>query len=377
VISVAPARKDYYELLGVSKGATPEEIRKAYRKLVKEWHPDAYKGEDKKAAEAKFKEIQEAYEVLSDQEKRAMFDRFGYVGDPSSYSRGSGRTPGAEGGHFDDLFGDFQDVFDVFFGGRSGGSSRTQGPRAARGEDIHASVVVELKDVILGKKVILEYDRYSACGSCNGNGSENGTSFRTCPNCNGTGYIKEEHRSFFGIFSNTRTCNTCNGNGRIIDKRCPTCGGVGTEKERHQVSVNIPAGVENNATLRISGHGNSGQNGGPAGDLYVSVRVEMPSEYRRNGNDIYLSKEVDYVEAALGTTVEIELPEGGTETLKIPAGTSPNTVFRMKNLGIPAISSNRRGDLLVTVRVSISKPSSREKKLLQQIAKLKNSKVVE
>lgn len=375
---MAPSRKDYYEILGVPKTATPEDIRKAYRKLVKEWHPDAYKGEDKKSAEAKFKEIQEAYEVLSDQEKRATFDRFGYVGDPSAYSRGSGRTPGAEGGHFDDIFGDFQDVFDVFFGSnRAGGTARTQGPRAIRGEDIHASVVVDLKDVILGKKVILEYDRSTTCKSCNGNGSEGGTSYKTCPNCNGTGYIKEEHRSFFGIFSNTHACNTCGGSGRIIDKRCPDCGGRGTQKERHQVSVNIPASVENGSTLRIGGHGNAGQNGGPSGDLYVSVRVEMPSEYRRNGNDLYVSKEIDYVEAALGTSIDVGLPEGGSETLKIPAGTSPNTVFRMKNLGVPNISGSKRGDLLVTVRVNIGRPSSREKKLLQQIAKLKNSKVVE
>ncbi len=375
---MAQSRKDYYEILGVSRNATDEDIRKAYRRLVKEWHPDAYKGADKKDAEAKFKEIQEAYEVLSDKEKRAMFDRFGYVGDPSSYSRGSGRTPGSAGGNFDDMFGDFQDVFDVFFGGsRSGTSSRSQGPRAVRGEDIHASVAIDLKDVILGKKVILEYDRNKVCHKCKGTGAEDGTSFKTCPTCNGSGYVKEEHRSFFGMFSNTHACNTCNGTGRIIDKRCGQCSGRGYVKERHQVSVAIPAGVENGATLRIGGHGNSGQNGGPYGDLYVSVRVEMPSEFRRSGNDLYITKEIDYVEGALGTTVEIPLPEGGTETLRIPAGTSPNTVFRMKNLGVPSVSGNRRGDLLVTVRVNISKPSSKEKKLLQQIAKLKNSRVVE
>ncbi|MGC9321770.1 MAG: DnaJ domain-containing protein, partial [Kosmotogaceae bacterium] len=166
---MAQSRKDYYEILGVSRNASDEDIRKAYRKLVKEWHPDAYKGSSKKDAESKFKEIQEAYEVLSDKEKRAMFDRFGYVGDPASFSRGSGRTPGNAGGNFDEVFGDFQDVFDVFFGGsRSGASSRSQGPRAVRGEDIHASVVIELRDVILGKKVVLEYDRNKVCQSCNG-----------------------------------------------------------------------------------------------------------------------------------------------------------------------------------------------------------------
>ncbi len=375
---MAQSRKDYYEILGVSRNASDDDIRKAYRRLVKEWHPDAYKGSNKKDAEAKFKEIQEAYEVLSDKEKRAMFDRFGYVGDAAANPRGSGRTPGSTGGSFDDVFGDFQDVFDVFFGGsRSGGSSKTQGPRAVRGEDIHASVVIDLKDVILGKKVILEYDRNKVCQSCKGTGAEGGTSFKTCPTCNGTGYVKEEHRSFFGMFSNTHVCNTCSGSGRIIDKRCSVCGGRGYEKERHQVSVTIPAGVENGATLRIGGHGNAGQNGGPYGNLYVSVRVEMPSEFRRSGNDLYVSKEIDYVEAALGTTLEISLPEGGTEILRIPAGTNPNTVFRMKNLGVPSVSGGKRGDLLVTVRVNISKPSSKEKKLLQQIAKVKNSRVVE
>lgn len=373
---MATARKDYYETLGVDKGSTPEQIKKAYRTLVKEWHPDAYKGSDKSVAEEKFKDIQEAYDVLSDSQKKAMYDKFGYVGD-QGYSS-SGRTSGGSGGPFDDMFGDFQDVFDVFFGG-SAGRSRTsrQADRAVKGEDIHAAVTIDLKEVITGKKVFLEYDRRTSCDSCKGTGAEGGTSFRTCPTCNGSGVIKEEHRSFFGVFSNTRICGTCGGNGRIIDKKCSKCSGSGKESEKHRVQLNIPAGVENGATLRLPGHGNSGSFGGPSGDLYVRVRVNMPKEFKRSGNDLLCAAEIDYIEAVLGTSVNMNLPEGGTETLKIPSGTNPGTVFRMKNLGVPSMNRSKRGDIIVTIKVKISKPSLKEKKLLNQLAKLKNARVDE
>ncbi|AKI97087.1 molecular chaperone DnaJ [Kosmotoga pacifica] len=362
------ARKDYYEILGIARDASKDDIKRAYRKLVKQWHPDAYKGDNKKAAEEKFKEIQEAYEVLSDPQKRAMYDRFGYVGEPG-YT-GGGRTAGTSGGFFEDIFGDFQDIFDVFFGG----SRTTRGERVHRtvkGEDIHATITVELKDAINGKTTFLEYDRKIICSSCKGTGAENGTSFSTCPRCNGTGVVTEEHRSFFGVFTNTHTCEACRGSGRIIDRRCPVCHGTGDIKERHRVRINIPAGVEDGATIRLTGQGNAGKYGGPNGDLYVRVRVNMPPHYRRSGNDLLYTVELDYTQAALGTIVKIPLPEGGFENLKIPAGTDPNTIFKLKGYGIPSMSSGRRGDILVTIKVRIPKPSSKEKKLLEELAKVK------
>jgi len=364
---VMTTRKDYYEILGVPRDATKEDIKKAYRKLVKQWHPDAYKGSDKKNAEEKFKEIQEAYEVLSDPQKRSMYDRFGYVGEPS-YS--GGKTSGNSGGFFEDIFGDFQDIFDVFFGGsRTAHSTRTH--RSVKGEDIHATITVELKDTINGKITFLEYNRKATCNACNGTGAENGTSFSTCPRCNGTGTVTEEHRSFFGVFTNTHVCEACGGTGKIINKRCPACHGTGTVQERHRVRINIPPGVEDGATIRLAGQGNSGRYGGPNGDLYVRVRVSMPPYYRRSGNDILYTVEIDYTQAALGTVVKIPLPEGSYENLKIPAGTDPGTVFKLKGYGIPSMSSGRRGDILVTVKVKIPKPSLKEKKLLEELARTK------
>ncbi|OAA31423.1 molecular chaperone DnaJ [Kosmotoga arenicorallina S304] len=362
------ARKDYYEILGVSRDASKDDIKRAYRKLVKQWHPDAYKGSDKKQAEEKFKEIQEAYEILNDPQKRSMYDRFGYVGEPG-YS-GGGRTTGNSGGFFEDIFGDFQDIFDVFFGGsRSTQGRRTQ--RSVKGEDIHTTITVEIKDVINGKISFLEYDRKVACSACNGTGAEKGTSFSTCPRCNGTGTVTEEHRSFFGVFTNTHVCEACGGTGKIISKRCQTCNGTGSVRQKHRVRINIPAGVEDGATIRLTGQGNSGKFGGPNGDLYVRVRVSMPPYYRRSGNDLLYSVEIDYTEAALGTIVKIPLPEGSYENLKIPAGTDPGTIFKLKGYGIPSMNSGRRGDILVTVKVKIPKPSLKEKKLLEELAKVK------
>jgi len=373
---MAASRKDYYSILGVPRDASREDIKKAYRKLVREWHPDAYKGGDKKEAEERFKEIQEAYHVLSDPEKRAMFDKFGYVGEPSERVR-YGRTAGTSGGFFDEGLGDFQDIFDVFFGGSRSRGGQQRARQAVKGEDIHASVTVDLKDVISGKTIYLEYDRNAACAACGGNGAEDGTSFRTCPSCGGSGYVREEHRSFFGVFANTTVCTTCEGAGRIVDTRCGKCGGSGGIKEKHRVKANVPPGVEDGSTLRISGHGNAGRSGGPSGDLYVMVRVKIPDNYKRRGTDLYYIAEIDYIEAVLGTTVEVPLPEGGYENLTVPQGTNPGTVFRLKNMGIPSISNSRRGDLNVSVKVKITKPSSKERKILHEVAKLRKAKVME
>ncbi len=373
------AKKDYYKTLEIEKNATPEEIKKAYRKQVRKWHPDAYKGSDKKEAENKFKEVQEAYDVLTDPQKKAMYDKFGYVGDTGSYNR-QRSAQNFGGGFFDDFFGGgsgVEDIFDVFFGGSRGKSKQRTGPAPMKGGDIHASITLNLKELIEGKKVTLEYDRQVECNACHGTGAENGTSFRTCPTCNGSGSITEEHRSPFGFVTNKRVCSTCEGNGKIIENKCPKCTGKGRIKQNHKVSVTIPAGVENGSTIRLTNHGNAGLNGGQNGNLYISVKTNIPKEFVRSKNDLLFNSSVDYIEAVLGTAIDVPLPEGGTETLKIPSGTNPGQVFRLKNFGVPSVRTGKRGDIIVSIDIKISKPGRKEKKLLKEVASLRKAKIVE
>ena len=372
-------KKDYYKTLEIEKNATPEEIKKAYRKLVRKWHPDAYKGDNKKEAEDKFKEVQEAYNILTDTQKKAMYDKFGYVGDAANYNR-QRTSQNFSGGFFDDFFGGgsgVEDIFDVFFGGSRNKSKQRTGPNPLKGGDIHASVTLNMKELVEGKKMVLEYDRQIECDSCHGTGAENGTNFKTWPICNGSGNITEEHRSPFGFVTNTRVCSTCEGSGRVIEKKCSKCNGKGRVKQNHKVTVTIPAGVETGSTIRLTNHGNSGLHGGPNGNLYISVRTDIPKDFIRNKNDLLFSTSIDYIEAVLGTAIDVPLPEGGMETLKIPSGTNPGQAFRLKNFGIPSVRTGKRGDIIVSVEVRISKPGRKEKKLLNEVATLRKAKIVE
>ncbi len=374
-------KKDYYEILGVPRNASQDEIKKAYKRLVKKWHPDLNPN-NKEEAEKRFKEIQEAYEVLSDPEKRAMYDKFGYVGDVpptggGGYSTG-GRIPSLDeilkeffgeglGGFFGrSFFG--SDVFDVFFGEKA--SSRERSSRK-RGEDIEVTVTISMDEAIRGTRKEISYDRYEVCDHCGGTGAEPGYGYKTCPKCGGRGYVRQESRTPFGFFVTESVCDMCGGTGKVIEKVCHVCGGSGRVRKRNRITVNIPAGVSDGARIRISGMGNAGTDGGDYGDLYILVRVKEDPRFKRQGSDIIYETSIDYTQAILGTTIDVPLPDGGYTKLNIPSGTAPGTVFRLRGMGLPD-SRGRRGDLIVRVNVEIPRSVSRkEKKLLEEIKRLK------
>ena len=371
-------KKDYYEILGVPRNASQEEIKRAYKKLIKKWHPDL-NPDNREEAERKFKEIQEAYEVLSDPEKRAMYDKYGYVGDvPPSGTYTGGRIPTLEeilreffgegfGGFFGrDFFG--SDVFDIFFGERTASRERA-GKR--KGEDIELTVTIDMKEAISGTRKEVEYDRYEICDHCGGSGAEPGYGYKTCPKCEGRGYVRQESRTPFGFFVTETVCDMCGGTGKVIEKVCHVCGGSGRVRRKRRITVNVPPGVTDGTKLRIPGMGHAGSGGGDYGDLYVIVRVKEDPRFRRQGSDVVYETSIDYTQAILGTSIDVPLPDGGTTKLTIPSGTEPGTFFRLRGMGLPD-SRGRRGDLLVKVNVEIPKKVSRkERKLLEEIAKLK------
>lgn len=373
-------KKDYYEILGVPRNASQEEIKRAYKRLIKKWHPDL-NPDNREEAEKRFKEIQEAYEVLSDPEKRAMYDKYGYVGDvpPSgTYTGGGGRIPTLEeiireffgegfGGFFGrDFFG--SDVFDIFFGERTASRERAE---RRRGEDIEITLTIDMREAISGTRKEIEYDRYEVCDHCGGSGAEPGYGYKTCPKCGGRGYVRQESRTPFGFFVTETVCDMCGGTGKVIEKVCHVCGGSGRVRRRRRITVNVPPGVTDGTRLRIPGMGHAGSGGGDYGDLYVIVRVKEDPRFRRQGSDVVYETSIDYTQAILGTSIDVPLPDGGTTKLTIPPGTEPGTLFRLRGMGLPD-SRGRRGDLLVRVNVEIPKKVSRkERKLLEEIAKLK------
>ncbi|MBO8160853.1 MAG: molecular chaperone DnaJ [Thermosipho sp. (in: Bacteria)] len=366
-------KKDYYEILGVSRNATEDEIRKAYKQLIKKWHPDKHH-ENKKEAEQKFKEIQEAYEVLSDPEKRAMYDRYGYVGDVPPNAEGFGGFRGF--GDFEDIFRDFgdfinNDIFNIFFGNQRTSSRRSQ-KRPKRGEDINISVDVSFEELFTGTTVPLEYDRYEVCYHCNGEGIEPGSGWVTCPKCHGTGTVREERRTFLGVIVNQYTCNQCGGTGKIPGETCHVCGGSGRVKKRHKVNVKIPAGVEDGVILRVVGAGNAGYNGGEYGDLYVRVRVVGTSGFIRQGKNLIKDLTIDYIEAILGTKIKLKMPDGEEKEVKIPAGVQHGEEIYVYKEGLPDMRTGKRGDLILRIKIEIPRRVSKtERKLLEEIAKLR------
>ncbi len=369
------AKKDYYEILGVPRNASNEEIKKAYKNLVKKWHPDLHK-EDKEEAEERFKEIREAYEVLSDPQKRAQYDRFGYVGQ-------SGENTGQSwsGNPFgEDLFGganpfeDLEDIFGTFFGHGTRTSSRRESK--TKGEDVYTTLWIEVRDVLYGTEKEIEYTRYERCSACQGTGAKNGTAFRTCPRCHGTGVITVQQRTLFGVMTTRTTCDMCKGTGRVVSEKCPVCGGSGKIMKKRKIKIKIPPGVEDGGRMRIANGGHAGENGGPYGDLFVIIRVKgMPVGLKREGKDVYSDVRVSFALAALGGAVEIDGVEG-KEELEIPSGTQPGTILKLKGKGFPSVNGRGRGDHIVKINVEIPRVlNSEQEELLRKYAEISGESV--
>ena len=357
-------KRDYYEVLGLSKGASEDDIKKAYRKLAKQYHPDINKAPD---AEAKFKEINEAYEVLSDSQKRATYDQFGFAGMDGANFGGSG-FGGFGGMNMDDL----GDIFSSFMGGMGSGfsgfnfggrSSRRNSPM--KGENRYMSMDIEFLDAIHGvtKTVSINVDK--KCEHCDGTGAENKSDIETCPTCHGSGVTMRQTRTPFGVIQQQGPCPDCNGTGKRIKKKCPHCGGTGYNNVKEKVEVNIPAGISSGQQVRIQGYGERGENGGPNGDLYIEIRVRPHKHFIREDNDIYIKVPITSVEATLGTKIDVPTPYGDVE-LTIPAGTQPNSRLRLKGYGVKDLRSNSKGDQYVEVEVSIPKKLSKEEKELYE-----------
>lgn len=347
-------KRDYYEVLGVSKSASKDEIKKAYRKLSKQYHPDINK---EPGADEKFKEIAEAYEVLSDDTKKAHYDQFGHA-DPN---QGFGGFDGFGGGGF----GGFEDIFSSFFGG--GGSTRRRDPNAPRaGNDLQFQMTISFEDAVFGKETEIDIPRDEPCETCNGSGAKPGTKPDTCSTCKGRGQIQQQT----GPFVTQRTCPTCSGTGQEIKDKCTTCKGKGTTRKHRKIKVKIPAGVDNGQQLRVAGQGEPGFNGGPAGDLYVSFRVKEHEFFEREEDDVYCEFPITFVQAALGDEVEVPTLYGRIK-LKIPAGTQTGTKFRLKEKGIQNVRGFGKGDQYIFVKiVTPTKLTEKQKQLLQEFAEV-------
>src|ERR1044072_959781 len=333
------AKRDYYEVLGVSRGANEAEIKTAYRKLAVRYHPDKNPGDD--AAEEKFKEAAEAYSVLSDADQRTRYDRFGHAG-VSSGAAGAQANWGAQGfGGIEDILGDLFGFGDVFGGGRSGSGRRGA---AQRGADLRYDLEMTLEEASEGMTAQLRVPRLEACDSCKGSGAAPGTQPETCSGCGGTGQVRYQQ----GFFSVARTCGQCRGAGRVIRTPCETCKGAGRIEREKQIEVKIPAGVETGSRLRLAGEGEAGAQGGPAGDLYVVIHVKEHELFERQGNNLYASVPITSAQAALGAETNVQTLDG-QESLKVPAGDQTRTVFRLKGDGMPVLGGRGRGDLFVSV----------------------------
>lgn len=347
--------RDYYEILEVEKGATGDEIKRAYRKLAKKYHPDLNPNDSE--AEKNFKEVNAAYEVLSDDNKRARYDRFGHEG-----VNGQGGAGGFGG------FGDiFEDIFDIF-GGGFGGQSQYKRTGPQRGSDLRYNLTIEFEEAIFGVEKEIKIRRTESCSTCQGTGAKAGTHKETCSRCHGSGQVRYSQQSPFGQIVRTATCDQCGGTGEVIKEKCPSCYGSGTEVKEKKLKVKVPAGVNDDSIISIRGEGEGGLRGGPSGDLYIYISVKEDELFVREGNNIFLNIPISFTEAALGAEIEVPTLEG-SEKYNIPEGTQTGTQFRMKGKGVPHLRSSGRGDLYFTVDIQVpTKLTEKQKDLLKEFA---------
>ena len=349
---MAQEKRDYYEVLGVSKGASEDEIKRAYKKLARKYHPDMNPGD--KEAEEKFKEVNEANEVLSDPDKKARYDQFGFAGVDPNYGAGGGYGAGG----FD--FGDLGDIFGSFFGGGFGsGQRRRTGPQ--RGESIRMSVSVDFIEAAFGCEKEVTVERSEQCPTCKGNGCAPGTTPEVCPDCHGSGAVTQSQRTPFGVMQTQAVCGKCRGTGKIIHQPCPDCRGSGRARKRKTVKVNIPAGIDNGQTISLRGQGHAGKNGGPNGDLLITVMVKPHDIFRREGTSVFCEAPITFTQAVLGAEMEIPTIDGKVK-YTIPEGTQTGTVFRLRGKGIPVLNGHGRGDQYVTVTIETPRGLNREQK---------------
>ncbi len=358
-------KRDYYEVLGVDRSASDDEIKKAYRKLAKKYHPDLNPGD--KEAEAKFKEANEAYEMLSDSAKRARYDQFGHAGVDPSY--GAGASGGAGGYNVNVDFGDFGDIGDIFssfFGGGAGRSRRN--PNAPRqGADISASVVISFEEAAFGCQKEINVTRIEECATCHGTGAAEGSSPKTCPVCHGSGTVNEQQRTPFGVMQTQRVCSNCRGTGKIIDNPCRACAGKGKVRRTSKQKVNIPAGIDDGQTFVIRGGGDAGSNGGPSGDLAVNVSVRPHPVFERRGYDVWCDFPLSFSQAALGAEITVPTIDGNVK-YNVPEGVQPGDIFKLKGKGIKRINGSGRGDQYVKVTVEVPRGlNEKQKEAIRQL----------
>jgi molecular chaperone DnaJ len=362
------AQRDYYEILGVARDATPDQIKQAFRRLARKYHPDANPGNPE--AEEKFKEINEAYEVLSDPEKRARYDRFG----SAEAFQGAGAGPGFQGFQFDlGGLGGFDDLFEMFLGGAPG-AQRRRGPVA--GADLRADLVLTLEEVLTGVDRTVEVEREETCPHCGGTGADQPGAVETCRECRGTGQLQQVRESLLGSFVRMQTCPRCHGTGKVITKPCRECRGRGRVRRTRTITVHVPAGVDNGTRLRVPGQGGPGERGGPPGDLIVFVQVKEHPVFRRQGADLVTDLKIGIAQAALGAELDLEGLDGTRIPVKVPAGTQPGAVIRLPDHGLPRLGQTGRGSLRVNIVVEVPKKlSSREQELLREWAELRGEPV--
>ena len=359
-------KQDYYEILGVSKSATDKEIKTAFKRLARQYHPDV--AENKEEAEHKFKEINQAFSILSDREKRQMYDQYGHAGVSGS---GAGDWPFGGGFSSSAGFGDFEDLFSTFFdmgGGYGGGRRRGSRSSARRGRDLVRDVEIELEEAYRGLDYDFDLEMYQTCPICNGRKVKPGAGFKTCEQCHGAGMMRNVQNTMLGQFVTTSTCNRCGGEGKIPEEFCEECKGSGRTISKQQISVKIPAGIEEGMSLRVQEKGEAGENGGPSGDLYVRVRIKEDKRFIRHGKDLYVDLPVGFADAALGAEKELETFEG-TEKVKIHAGVQAGTIIDIRGKGMPDIRGARAGDIKVRVNVvTPTKLTDKQKRLLCEFA---------